>query len=135
GCSLVEFSCVNSKEFSPDERVDLIIQEQMGDDLFDEDMVANILDLKTRILKDGGRILPAQFQLYIEPVSKQPDHVVPYLWDNDLWGVDFGATKEMAELSALKERPEYRSRIDGKLRVSVDQFLCEPEPLLTFDLN
>ena len=134
-CSLVEFSQVNSKAFAPDERVDIIIQEQMGDDLFDEDMVANILDLKARILKDGGRILPAKFELYIEPISKKPDHVVPYLWDNDLWGVDFGATRGLAELAALKERPEYRSRIDGKLRVSVDQFLCNPEPILTFDLN
>jgi protein arginine N-methyltransferase 1 len=39
----------------------VILHEQMGDYLFDEAMVTNVCDLRDRLLKRGGLILPSCF--------------------------------------------------------------------------
>ena len=55
----VDFIATHSTEFSLSERVDVIVHEQMGDCLFDEAMVANVCDLRDRLLKPDGLILPS----------------------------------------------------------------------------
>ena len=50
----------------------------MGIGIFDESMVEAVIDLPDRCLKPGGRILPAKFEFYLEPMqllerSKFPD--------------------------------------------------------------
>jgi hypothetical protein len=51
----------NSKQpesFKPPEKVDVILHEQIGDELFEENMIENLLDLKTES-SEGGRIYTA----------------------------------------------------------------------------
>ncbi len=50
--SNIEFVQTNSRDFAPPENVDIILQEQMGDNLFNENMVQDVLDLKDRLLKN-----------------------------------------------------------------------------------
>lgn len=69
GITNVEFVQANSREFTPPEPVDVLLHEQMGDELFNENMVDNVLDLRDRVLLPGGRILPARFRLFMEPVT------------------------------------------------------------------
>jgi protein arginine N-methyltransferase 1 len=132
GIDTIVFEQVNSRSFAPPEKVDLVVHEQMGDSLFDENMVHNLLDLKRRVLREGGRILPARFELYVEPVVLEDDRRVPYLWENEIDGLDFG----FARSTALDHytTPGYRYRWILMDR-SVAQFLTDPQPVLTFDLN
>ena len=65
----VEFLELNSREFAPAEKLDHIVQEQIGWCLFEENMVATVVDLRNRVLKTGGRIIPNRFDLFIEPVQ------------------------------------------------------------------
>lgn len=57
GVTNIEFLRTNSRQFTPPEKVDVILHEQIGDELFDENMVQNVGDLRDRILKPGGRKL------------------------------------------------------------------------------
>ncbi|MDQ3022476.1 MAG: methyltransferase domain-containing protein [Bacteroidota bacterium] len=127
----IEFVNVNSKNFdlNSNEKADIIIHEQIGALLFDEHMVVNILDLRDRVLKKGGKILPGKFEVYIEPVKLKNEFRVPYIWEMDVYGIKydcFNSTKE---------------NLDGNYKCifikpnEVDYFLCEPERVLYFDME
>jgi len=110
--------------------VDIILHEQMGNYLFDENMIDNILDLKRRILKKTGRVLPGKFELFLEPICLREEYRTPYLWENNTYGIDF---------TFLKNSEEYSNYLlPSKLTIehsAVDHFLCEPQPVMSFDLN
>ena len=55
GINNVEFVRANSREFTPPEPVDVLLHEQMGDELFNENMLDNVIDLRNRVLQPGGR--------------------------------------------------------------------------------
>ena len=125
----VEFVAAHSSDFTVGEPVDVIVHEQMGDWLFDEGMVANVCDLRDRILRPGGTILPNRFELYCEPVKLKDGRQVPFIWELEVHGFDYSCL----ERSRPQEPGYYRlGSCDSDL---VDYFLGEPEPVLSFDLH
>jgi protein arginine N-methyltransferase 1 len=125
----VEFISIHSRKFKTDEPVDVILHEQMGDLLFNEDMVANVLDLRKRLLKKGGSILPARFEFYCEPVQLTAHGTVPFIWELNVKGFEFATLKDQQP----GDRDYYHyGATDPTI---VDRFLCEPTPLMTIDLN
>lgn len=133
GLSNIEFLKTNSREFHSEIRFDLIIHEQMGDYLLNENMVSNLLDLKRRLLKPAGRILPGKFELYVEPVDLRDEFNVPFIWENNLHGIDFSClAKYHDDLDVFKPSNYRQEWLDGN---SVKAVLTQPTPVLTFDLN
>jgi len=132
GITDVEFVQLHSKQFTAPEQLDVILHEQMGDDLFNEHMIDSILDLKRRLLKPAGKILPARFQLFFEPISLQPEQRLPYLWEQQSHGIDFSVLKGMPGIENF-QGANYGHRFVRPMML--DHLLCEPEPMLTFDLN
>ena len=125
----VEFVATHSTEFKIDEPVDVILHEQMGDCLFDEAMVANVTDLRDRLLKPGGLILPGVFEFYCEPIKVKDGRLVPFLWEMNVHGYDYACLE--------RHRPQetgYYHLVSSDLNL-VDHFLGEPEPVLSIDLN
>ncbi len=133
GTDSIMFVRSNSRSFEPDEPLDVIIHEQMGDMLLNENMVQNVLDLKQRALKATGCIIPGQFELYLEPVSIDPRRQlkVPRLWECNVHGVDFSCLKDSEILSPFRS-PSYER---WSLIAGSGNFLCDPEPVLSFNLN
>ena len=133
GITNVEFVQANSREFTPPEPIDLILHEQMGDELFNENMVENVLDLRNRVLRPGGRIVPAKFALFVEPVSMHRSMAVRRFWNIDLPdGIDLSAI----ERSPIADR--FRSDRSEQYWVrpgSVAATVGDPQPLLEFDLT
>lgn len=128
----VSFLQVNSKDFNPPEKLDVILHEQIGDDLFEENMVGNLLDMKQRLLKDTGKILPGRFELFLEPIALTEDGRIPFIHELRVQDIDFGFMQELSELEKYRaDQYPYRF-ID---RASFDFILSEPEPILSFDLN
>lgn len=132
GIENVEFHRMNSREFTCAEEVDVILHEQMGAALFDENMLENILDLKRRVLADDGRILPSRFELFFEPVRVKEDFRVPYIWQETVHGISFDF------LGLIEDAEEYRQpshswRFIG--HEGFESFLSSPEPVLSVDLN
>ena len=129
----VEYVKKHSSEFRLDgdkTKVDVLIHEQMGDCLFDEDMVRNVCDLRDRLLKPGGLILPSTFDLFIEPVKLDDTRHVPFVWDLKVHGIDFSCLRD----DTKRQDDDYyhlRSCDPGL----VDFFLGKPEPAYSVDLR
>ena len=133
GVSNIEFVRANSREFVPPEPVDVIVHEQMGDELFNENMLRNVLDLRDRVLRPGGRILPARFRLFVEPVTLRDDMRIRRFWNIDLPdGIDLGGM----ERSPIAERFDTGRNDQFWLRPrSVASTIGVPAPLLEFDVT
>jgi len=130
GIENVDFEEVHSTEFYLDDKVDVILHEQIGDYLFDERMVPNICDLRDRLLKPDGIILPSQFELYCEPMTLHDDRRVPYMWElSDVHGFDFSSMK-----ASPPENPDYYRLVSCDLSL-VKHFLGHPVPLVEVDLH
>jgi len=130
GIENVDFEDVHSKKFYLDEPVDVILHEQIGDFLFDEAMVPNVCDLRDRLLKPGGLILPSQFEFFCEPMTLHDDRRVPYIWElTDVHGFDFSSMER-----SRPQDPDYYRIASCDLGV-VKHFLGEPAPMVEVDLQ
>lgn len=129
GIERVEFAAVHSSAFTVTEPVDVILHEQMGDCLFDEAMLANVSDLRDRILKPGGLILPSRFEFYCEPIKIKDGRHVPFIWELKVHGYDFAALE--------RHRPQHPSyyHLSSCDVALVEHFLGEPIPVLALDLH
>lgn len=125
----VEFVATHSTAFKLDEPVDVIIHEQMGDVLFDESMVANVTDLRDRLLKPGGLILPSVFEFYCEPIKIRDHRHVPFIWELDVHGHDYSSLERHRP-----QEPMYYRGVSSD-PTFVEHFLTEAEPALTIDLH
>ncbi|MCA1779250.1 MAG: hypothetical protein LC637_07705 [Xanthomonadaceae bacterium] len=110
----------------------MIIHEQIGDELLTENMLDNLLDLKRRCLKPGGRILPAVFELFLEPVQLFSDRRIPFLWEQPVHGIDFSILRDDPQVERFKP-PDYGCCLLEPS--SVETLLCAPRPVLRLDLN
>ena len=130
GIENVDFEDVHSTNLYLDEEVDVILHEQIGDFLFDEAMVPNVCDLRDRLLKPGGLILPSQFELFCEPMTLHDDRRVPFIWElDDVHGFDFSSMER-----SRPKNSEYYG-IASCDRGVVKQFLGEPAPIVEVDLH
>ncbi|MBI4623326.1 MAG: class I SAM-dependent methyltransferase, partial [Verrucomicrobia bacterium] len=125
----VEFVATHSTRFSAEEPVDVILHEQMGDCLFDEAMVANVTDLRDRILKPGGLILPSVFEFYCEPIKVRDHRLVPFLWELEVHGYDYSCLARNRP-----QDPGYYRLVSSDINL-IEHFLGEPEPVLAIDLH
>ena len=124
----VEFIQTHSKQFTLAAPVDVIIHDQIGNFLLDEDMVENICELRDRLLKKGGRIIPDAFDLFIEPVKIIDSQHVPLIKEMNIHGIDFSTLQE----NITEEDYSYLWKTDP---ASVEYFLCDPQPIYTFNLQ
>lgn len=129
GIEHVEFISIHSRDFTLPERVDVLLHEQMGDFLFDEAMVANVLDLRDRLLKPGGLIVPSRFEFFCEPVKVRDARRVPFIWELNVHGYDYSCLE--------RDRPQDPAYYRGGASDLdlVEHALGEPAPALTFDLQ
>ena len=126
----IQFIKINSWNFNLPDKVDVILHEQIGEYLFEENMVSNLINLRDRLLKTGGRILPNRFELFIEPVQLKDDYRVPFIWENRVGQVKYDGLKDYVKKDVGKSY--YRRMIDPS---HVAHFLCNPEKLVVCDLE
>lgn len=133
GVTNIEFVRANSREFTPPEPVDVILHEQMGDELFNEHMLQNILDLRDRVLRPGGRIVPGRFRLFVEPVTVHDEMRIRRFWNIALPDdIDLGGM----ERSPVAARFDTGRNDQFWLRPhAVASTIGEPTPVLEFDLT
>ena len=120
-------------------KVDVILHEQMGDCLFDEEMIRNICDLRDRLLKPGGMIVPSCYDLFVEPVHISDHRSVPFIWQmSNIHGYDFSClhskrARETYGIGGDDNRGYYHVRSsDPSL---VQSMLSAPSPVLSLDLH
>ncbi len=130
GIRNIRFENVNSRDFILDEPADFLIHEQIGEALFDEKLVDNVLDLKRRCLKPGGTILPGRFDLYIEPIQLREECYIPFIWEQNIHGISFASMRDLA--GTLRWSYYFQPRLKPD---EIEVLLCEPEPIYTIDLH
>ncbi|RKH61260.1 class I SAM-dependent methyltransferase [Corallococcus aberystwythensis] len=129
GLDRIDFVREPTWHFQPQEKVDVLLHELMGDALLDAGLVPRMLDLRSRLLKPGGRILPNRFEVFVEPVQLREEACVPFIWTQQLPHVDFRCLQSLREAMS----PSYFTRMVRSYEV--DHLLCEPEPAFAFDLE
>src|SRR5688572_11761239 len=133
GIDNVEFYRCNSRNFNLDERVDAIVHEQIGGrNPFSENMIQNILDLRERVLKKGGLIIPNRFEIYLEPIQLKESHRIPFIWESKINGIDFSFLKPPRRGEEGKITSYQARNITPD---SVQNLLCTPKPIFKFDLE
>lgn len=131
GLDHIIFHRTHSRDLDLDQKVDVILHEQIGDFLIDEDMIHNICTLRDQILAPGGRILPARFDAWLEPLSLAEGRGIPLLWEQNIHGIDFASARQwLAGHGEIRTcRPRYL--MPGE----AGAFLGEPEPAYRLDLE
>lgn len=132
GFENITFVSQNSRDFVPPEPADILLHEQLGHAIFGENMVMNLLDLKRRALKPTGRIIPGAFELFIEPVSLKDEYRIPAIWEMDHLGLKLEFLRDYPPLQKYMGR---NHRIRQVKNFEVEQLLCDPAPLFSFDMN
>lgn len=138
GFTNIEFAKCHSRDFVIDEKADVLIHDQIGGGgagAFSENMIETLLDLRRRVLKPGGRILPNKFDIYIEPVQLKSHYRVPFLWEQNVHGIKFGFLRDSTAWNSRKSVPITDYECVEIHPEWVDGLLCEPSPILTIDLE
>jgi len=131
----IEYVQMNSREFTVSDKVDVVVHEQLNDELFGENMIENLLDLRDRVLRSGGKIVPGRFQLFVEPVQLHEQHRVPHIWDMNLGeGLDYTGLAGSPFVEGAAQSLDEGSEHFFLRRGAVDRVLAEPAPVLDFDL-
>ncbi|MDA9913060.1 class I SAM-dependent methyltransferase [Candidatus Nanopelagicales bacterium] len=124
----IEFVRRKSTEFQPPQRVDMILHEQIGNAVFNEQMFANMIDLRKRALKPGGRVLPNPISMYVEPAELKSDFRIPFIWQQDLYGVDYSSLRDLRDGRQLHTMmPLYAFHYE--------RLLVDPEPVFVADFE
>ncbi len=129
GLSDIEFVRADSSRFHLQEKVDVLLHDQVGDALFDAGLVPKLLTLRDRLLVDGGRILPNRFEVFFEPVQLREEARLPFIWNQRLPNVDFSCVQVLRDTLD----PTYFTRFIRPQ--DVERLLCDPEPAFALDLE
>lgn len=129
GIENVQVHRTHSTKFELPEKADIIVHEQIGEVLFNERVIENVVDLRDRVLKPGGRIFPAHLTLFIEPVELSEQGYLPYAYQHRLHDIDFRALKPWADAQPQSYRFQPLEPFPFGSR------LAEPDPALVVDLH
>jgi protein arginine N-methyltransferase 1 len=128
GVTCIEFASVHSRQFEPPQKVDVILHEQIGSGLFDENMVETLVDLRKRCLREGGKIVPARFELYMEPVQLKEELRVPFLWEHRYPAADYACLRDYWKDG---QGPKALRMTQAQ---AVERLLADPEAVYACDL-
>ncbi len=132
----VQFFQVNCRDFHPPTKFDVIVHEQIGGgNPFSENMVENLLDARRRLLKPGGKILPNQFEIFLEPVELNQSNRIPFLWEFNLHSIRFHSLRPEREKLPATGKSIDPSHVRSIFPAAIKRSLCSPHPILSFDLE
>ena len=78
------------------EKVDVIVTETIGNLGFEEGILDWVADARKRFLKDGGRVIPQEVELFMAPVRYDPDRDRTSAWVENCHGLDFSSVRDIA---------------------------------------
>lgn len=120
----ITFVQADACQYQPPRKVDLVVHEHLGTHLFDENVIAIIANLRSRVLKKGGRIVPSSVDIYLVPCSAgTPQSDSCDFWGKDQYGFDLTAFHKQAFLE------EFGGGMFPSRAALMDQasFLCRPQ--------
>ena len=121
----VTFLVADSAEVEIDEPCDVLVSECIGFFGIQENMVTDVLELRGRVLRAGGRVVPRAIELHVAPVEAPGAYQDVSIWDSASadYGVDLRAVRELAVNTSYQPL------------LQVDQLLGPAQHLATIDLE
>lgn len=79
------YSCVRAStyRYEPPEKVDVLLCDHVGFFGFDYGLIAMLRDAKSRMLKDGGCVVPRRLRLVLAGVSSEECRAIAQAWDDE----------------------------------------------------
>ncbi len=100
----LRFVLAHSSNARLPERADVLVSDQIGQFGFEAGLVETVADVRTRLLKPGGRIVPRRVTLTIAPVEAPAVREGLEFWANGPSGFDFGPAHDVAVNSGHRVR-------------------------------
>ncbi|MFA6004165.1 MAG: 50S ribosomal protein L11 methyltransferase [Elusimicrobiota bacterium] len=127
--------CIFSKTdifaFRPKEKIDVLLHEQIGNFLWDEDLVSKVAHIRDHFLRKSGAIIPSRIALYLVPINYSTESEKALLfWSRKHYGLSFsnlGKTHFTQKISDWISPQIIRLQDSGS-------FLCPPQSAHTVDL-
>lgn len=130
----IKFLKCNSRDLNLPGKADVILHEQIGgENPLSENMIANLLDARRRLLKPGGRIVPGKFEIFIEPIQLKDEYVIPFIWEMQIKHIDFKSMLPSSGPMSGHKITRHQRRTIGP--TMVERCLCDPKPIIRFDLE
>lgn len=129
GIDRIRFHRIHSRSFTLDKPADVIVHEQIGEAAFDEHVIANLSDLRDRIMRPGGALIPWGVPMFIEPIPMRAGSRIPFSYEQGFDGISFRSLKAVADAQPLT----YRYKTERRL--PVDCLLCDPRPVVVIDFQ
>lgn len=92
----IEFIRTHSSKLELDVKADVIMTEVIGPLGFGGEITRSINDIKKRLLKSDGKIIPEKLSVFMVPVYDPELYQNIFCWDKNVYGVDFSAGKKLA---------------------------------------
>lgn len=127
------FKHTHTKNYTPEEPIDVVIHETMGTGIFEERMVKTLTEIKNHDEIDDVAFVPNDFELFVEPVELPEGQRIPFLWNIDIDGIDMSCLVDFKELHENTQQP--RSSLFYLHEVDLEQYLSSPEPLYSFSID
>jgi hypothetical protein len=88
------------------ERADVLVSDQIGQFGFEAGLIETVADVRTRLLKPGGRIIPGRVTLCVAPIESPSLRDGLAFWTNRPVGFDFAPAHRIALNSGHRIRLE-----------------------------
>jgi type I protein arginine methyltransferase len=128
----IRFEKKNIFSFRPMEKINVLIHEQIGDFIWDEDLVSKVAYVRDNFLGHKGKIIPFKIDLFFVPSSYRSRFNKSLLfWSKDQYGIDFSALRRRLLFQQLNQelRPYLIKLNDSKT------FLATPKLAYSIDLR
>jgi len=86
----IEFIKADIRKFKPPAKTDMLIHDQLGVFIWNEDIVAKVARIRDNYLKKSAVIIPAKIEIYFVPVcyKSELERSVAF-WSKKQYGIDF----------------------------------------------
>lgn len=86
----IEFIKGDILRFKPREKIDVVIHDQIGYFLWDEDIISKVAYIRSHFLKQNAIIIPSRIDLYLVLTSYKSDlEKSIFFWSKKKYGIDF----------------------------------------------
>ena len=112
----------SSLEVELPEKVDVIVSETLGSFGVDENTLEFVIDARKRFLKEGGKIIPEEITVFIEPVESDECNQKLEFWRN-IAGIDFAPAHHVFSQKMMVEKLQNKN------------ILAHGDPFCSIDFN
>ena len=123
---------IRSFQFKPKEPIDVLIHEQIGSFIWDEDLIAKVASIRSSVLKADAVVLPSRIEFYVAPTSYRSEaETLLALCRRRRYGIDF---RDLAPMAFLQNLPRFIRPSVIELKDTAT-FLARPQRVQTTDLR